>query len=65
MPEFGLPNCMVFLMRIILRAMKYPAVAKALLRKECNSAWKTPSATNFFFLFIYLGAFDFDAILRF
>jgi len=26
----------------------------ALERNWCNSAWKTPSATNFFFLLIYL-----------
>jgi len=33
---------------------EYPEAAMALDKNWWSSAWKTPSATNFFFLLIYL-----------
>jgi len=62
------PKTSVFLVALILISVltvvvlisipEYPAETKALYKNECNSAWKTPSATIFFFLFILLYSVD-------
>jgi hypothetical protein len=37
---------------------EYPASTSDLEKNECNSAWKTPSATNFLFFEIFLAVVD-------